>query len=499
MPPALARVQVLGGQPVAVPRSFLGVSTEYWALPVFDRSPAVLARALGLLRGPGEGPLILRVGGDSADHSFWARPSRGAPRWVYLLGPRWLRGAAALVRRLGARVILDLNLVTDTPVQALAWARAALAAFPRGSLAGFEVGNEPDLYQRRYWLAAAARRWRYAAPLPLGLTPAGYARSFGVYSRLLARAAPDVPLLGPAVAHPIADSSWVTGLLGAPHPGLRVISGHWYPYSACARPGAASAPTIGRLLAGGAIARFARGIGRLVRLAHRSGLALRLTELNSVTCGGRPGVSNTFATALWMPDALFAAARAGVQGANVHMRVRAVNAPFEIRSGRLVARPLLYGLALFARALGPGARLARVRLSEAPGTRLDVWAVRVRPRLMHVLLIDPGARAADVRLALPAAGPASVQRLLAPSPRSTAGVTLAGQRLGPDGRWWGAPRVAIARRGPRGYLLSVPRFSAALVSVALLPSPRHGPRLAGRLHPRRAGGRLRAAGSPRGA
>jgi hypothetical protein len=38
-------------------------------------------------------------------------------------------------------------------------------------------------------------------------------------------------------------------------------------------------------------------------LAHRAGFPFRLTEQNSVTCGGLAGVSNTFATALWAPAA----------------------------------------------------------------------------------------------------------------------------------------------------------------------------------------------------
>ncbi len=52
-------------------------------------------------------------------------------------------------------MILDLNLVTDTPLTASQWAGVAYRALPAGSLAGFEVGNEPDLYARRYWRAAA--------------------------------------------------------------------------------------------------------------------------------------------------------------------------------------------------------------------------------------------------------------------------------------------------------------------------------------------------------
>ena len=51
----------------------------------------------------------------------------------------------------------------------------------------------------------------------------------------LARVAPGVPLIGPVVANPRRDLSWVSTLLDAPHEGLGMVSVHRYPYSACAR------------------------------------------------------------------------------------------------------------------------------------------------------------------------------------------------------------------------------------------------------------------------
>ncbi len=55
-----------------VPSSFFGISTEYWALPLFERNMPAFERVLSLLHVTGDGPLVLRIGGDSADHSFWS-------------------------------------------------------------------------------------------------------------------------------------------------------------------------------------------------------------------------------------------------------------------------------------------------------------------------------------------------------------------------------------------------------------------------------------------
>ncbi len=59
------------GPGAAIPPSFLGLSTEYWSLPLFEAQPGALDRILALLHVPGDGPLTIRVGGDSADQSLW--------------------------------------------------------------------------------------------------------------------------------------------------------------------------------------------------------------------------------------------------------------------------------------------------------------------------------------------------------------------------------------------------------------------------------------------
>ena len=66
------------------------------------------------------GPLILRVGGDSADQSFWDPQSLPMPQWAFTIAPSWLDQARRLVRRLGVKLILDLNLITDSPPTATA-------------------------------------------------------------------------------------------------------------------------------------------------------------------------------------------------------------------------------------------------------------------------------------------------------------------------------------------------------------------------------------------
>ena len=161
------------GRPI--PRSFLGLSTEYWSLPGYEGHLSAFGRVLSMLHAAGDGPLLIRVGGNSADHTFWEPDVRSMPRWMFQLTPSWLRAARLLVADTGVRLILDLNLITDRPAIAMDWARAAETELPRGSIVGFEIGNEPDIYSRWFWLTRMARTGSTDGSLPKTLTPADYA------------------------------------------------------------------------------------------------------------------------------------------------------------------------------------------------------------------------------------------------------------------------------------------------------------------------------------
>jgi hypothetical protein len=455
-----------------VPASYFGLSTEYWALPLFERDMPVFERVLSLLHVPGNGPLVLRIGGDSADHSFWTpkKTSRRMPAWAFAVTPTFLSELRSLVQRDHVKLIVDLNLVTDTPITAATWARAAETSLPRGSIIGFEVGNEPDLYTHSYWAATIARSPLDPRPLPVELTPDSYVDDFYAYARVLGEGAPDIPLIGPAVAHPKLSLKWIKTLIAYERPELGTVSAHLYPYSACVKhPSSSSYPTVDRLLSWQAVGALAKDVAGAVQVAHDAGLNLRLTELNSVTCGGKGGVSNTFATALWAPDALFTLMRAGVDGVNLHVRYYAINAPFYLTRHGLTPRPLLYGLVMFTRTLGADARLVRLETSHSRSLNLSAWAVRVRGNMLHVLVIDKSNRSVRVDMHLPATGPATVQRLLAPSASSTTGETLDGQRLGPHGTWIGTRVIQTITAGPHGYVVTVPRRSEALVGVRIGP------------------------------
>jgi hypothetical protein len=469
----VASVQLTGGRSLPVPASFLNLSTEYWTIPHYANQRQQFAQAINLLRRPGI-PFTLRIGGESADLSWWDPRDRRPPGWSYPLTPSWLSQTAALVAAAHLHVLLDLNLANRDPGRAAEFAKAVEARLPSGSLQALEIGNEPDLYPKMATLGLAtvahSRVVRYFAWAD-SYGPEAYVREFKAYVAALHRAGVRIPVGGPEISDP-TQTQWLTSLIAAERGQLAFISAHRYPLNAC--EGVASAPdypTTGRLLATSSSAGLAAGVQPAVAIAHRAGLPFALTEFNSVTCGGTAAVSGTFANALWAPDALFSLMQAGVSSVDLHLRARAYNPPFFVTGHGLRARPILYGFVLFQRMLGQHSSLVPSTLQAPADTLLRAWVVR-GDGTERVLLINKGAQGANFRLAVRGSGPGRVERLRAPGGAAArTRVTLAGLWVTPGGRWRGHFRQEKVLPHGGGYEVSVPGYSAAVVT---LRQPRAG-------------------------
>ena len=102
-------------RPAAIPHSWLGLSTEYWTLPLFAQHEAAFERVLGLLRVRGGGPLVFGSAGTRPTTASGAPMADACRHGRFSLTRRWTASVSGLVRRLGLRLILDLNLITATP------------------------------------------------------------------------------------------------------------------------------------------------------------------------------------------------------------------------------------------------------------------------------------------------------------------------------------------------------------------------------------------------
>jgi len=460
---ALPAAVTLTGDSRTIPASFLGLSVEMGELASFTRAGAALDRVLSLLRTPSGSPILLRVGGRSADETYWNASTADAPRWVFAPGAEWLAQLGSLVRRDNLRVTLALNVAVHSPLMASEFARAVLGALPAGGLAGLAVGNEPDMFRWQTSLDEE-RVPSTTASTPLdwarGYSAADYWRDYRSYARALAASVPGIPLVGPEATG--LTPGWLAGVAGLGGLAPSSLTVHRYASSKCWSQASPAYPSISLLASERASAGLAAGLRSSIEFAHRRGMSFRVTELNSVSCGGNAGVADSFATALWAPDVLFELIRAGVDGTNWHIRADMVNAPFEVLAGAIEPRPELYGLVLFAQMIDPGARLVGVRIVAAGGLHIKAWAVR-SPTRTEVLLVNKGPRAADVSLyCRRTRGRAWIERLLAPSIGATGGVTLGGRTIGFDGRWHGRGVTASIEPSGGRYRVVLPGYSAAL-------------------------------------
>lgn len=462
----------IGPHPIGrpIPSGFIGFSIEYRSLlPYTGTDPARPDPAfIQLVRGltPG-GASVIRFGGDTTDWTWWPTPRVPKPPGVnYPLTQQWVTMARATALAMGAHLIFGINFEADSRAVAGTEARALLKGIGRGPIAGFELGNEPEVYPALGWYTSAAGVSVPGRPMGYGFR--SYLRDYAAISSALPR---DVPQVGPASGSP----DWLAHLNTylAANPRVRLVTFHRYPLHRCyVRRRSPAYPTIAHLLSPGASVGPATSVRSAVEVAHRRGLRFRVDELNNVSCGGAPGVSNTFSSALWGLDALFNMAKVGADGVNIHTFNDAIYGPFQVTpaagGSEVRVRPLYYGLLMFARAAPAGSRLLPAE-SRTP-TSLRVWATRAPGGITRIVLInDARSRAISVAVRPPDASTAgTLERLLAPGLRAMAHITLAGQTFGAattTGKLTGSPRITTLRPIQDHYVVTLPPASAALLTL----------------------------------
>lgn len=477
-PPKLDVVNVGTGAPSRpLPRSFLGVSLEYNTVTAYegtdaDESNPVLAQLIRNL-APGQTPIV-RIAGDSTDWTWWPAPGvRRPPGVSNSLTPTWLLRARTLARATRARLILGINLEADSTQIASVEARQLVNGIGRWAIDALEIGNEPQLYPILPWYRTASGAWRFGRPLNYNL--AAYGSEFASFAAVL----PNLPLAGPAIGH-----SWLSQLAGfiRTAPRLHMVTFHTYAINSL---GAAfrgrncstaisdpAHPTPATLLSPFASEGLVRQVGPDIALAHSRRMGFRVDEMNAVTCAGTPGVSDTFASALWVLNALFALDRAGVDGVNVHSWRGSAGKLFgfslDLGKWSGSVRPEYYGLMMFARAAPAGSTLLPTRQSS--GANVESWATIAPDQRLRVMLINHSLTTAQtVLLRVPARGSGELERLRAPSVQSTTGVTLGGQSFGAattSGELAGPVRnVSLVRRGG-AYSVRLPAATATLITAA---------------------------------
>jgi hypothetical protein len=399
-----------------------------------------LVRTLGV-RG------VIRIGGNTSDY---ARYEPAGPlvssAFGTVIDTAALKELSGFLEATHWKLIWGFDLGHGTETEALAVA-GVLWPGARERLLAFEIGNEPDLFGR-----AKHRTAQYSYEDWL----AEYRR----YKAALRAQFPGIPLAGPDAAMP---ADWVTRFAADEGRDAVLLTQHYY------REGQNPTSTSEKLL--GVDPKLQGELAMLQAASKSSGLPYRICEVNSFSGGGRPGVSDTMAAALWVLDYMYTLAANGCSGVNMESGVNHLDfissyTPIgDDEHGHYVAKPEYYGMLAFAQG-GKGSLLQSELTAATPA--IKAYASGASRTALCLTLINKGPDDAvvDVRIEGRSHGAdALITRLRAGGIDATAGVTLGGAEVTAEGHWSSASSERL-RVGSQRLRVELPAYSAAICSIA---------------------------------
>ena len=196
--------------------------------------------------------------------------------------------------------LYGLNLGQGTIENAVREATAAHNILgPR--LLAFQVGNEPDSFRRRF--------------RPDTYGPGDFLAEWNRFHTAIVAAVPQAKFAGPDISNKLP---YLTAFAQeAPtHPDVILLTSHYYAMGPASSPQA----TLQNLLSPDPkLATLKQRDLHVIAEAQQSAhLPYRMSEGNSCWDGGKPGVSDTFASALWCAGYMLQCAARGWTGVNLH-------------------------------------------------------------------------------------------------------------------------------------------------------------------------------------
>ena len=314
-------------------------------------------------------------------------------------------------------------------------------------LIAFQLCNEPDLFFQNglrkpgYNFAQFAQEWQH-------------------FYEVIRQRVPHAAFAGPDTAF---NNEWLVPFAKQFKSEASFLSQHYYAEGPPENP----SMTIERLLKPNP--RLEAEFAGMAATKADSNLPFRLAETNSCYQGGKQGVSDTFASALWGADLMYQLAAAGGVGINFHGGGYGWYTPIAgtVADG-FTARPLFYGMLLFAE-VGPGRLIdakidnpADAPLVNAYGVVNDGTAPRGGVKAVVFNKHDDRA----IRLKIDCGEKATrawALRLSAPRLDDTQDVTLGENPVGANGAWAAEHEEDLEVRDGTTKI-ELPPGSAAVVS-----------------------------------
>jgi hypothetical protein len=385
---------------------------------------------------------VLRIAGNTSDYATWSPdgPAVSSPK-ATVVDRRGILDLATFLRATGWRLIWGFNL-GRAPVEQAVDEAMAVAASLGDHLLAFEIGNEPDLFP--------------GVHRPANYSYADYFAEYRRFKKAIRDKLPNAPFAGPDV---IVRADWVEQFAATEAAEIKLLTYHYYAEGPPDNP----TSTIETLLKPNEI--LPGLLARLQSVSRSSGVPFRICETNSCFGGGKPGVSDTMAAALWALDYLFTLAQFNAAGVNMetgvnHLGFLSYYTPIAVDR----AMPVYYGMLAF-RLASRGERVKLTLDNAAAGLNLTAYAVRSDHGEIWLTLVNKeAARDAHVSAACRGIAKADVLRLTAPSLSSKDGVLLGGVPVSSAGKW--SPGSYQPLRVMSGEMeIDVPAASAALVRL----------------------------------
>jgi hypothetical protein len=282
-----------------MPTNFVGLSYEVQQLTdpdFFSAHNTGLVRAFKALSPRG----VLRLGGNTSEFAWWkpttgsqepehphTREVEGEPKaQYYAVTPEAVHNLAGFLKATGWSCLYGIGMGTNTPERAAQ--EAEFAARTLGAnLEYFQLGNEVDLFDRHL---RDPKSW----------SAKSYLTEWLVLARAIQKRVPTARFGLPDVA---SDVSWlpqIADLWGAIEnpPRITTLTHHYYFNGPATNP----AVNIPSLLAPVTMVKVQKTADLARAAATKIGVRVRMTEGNTCYRGGKPGVSDVFAAALWAAD-----------------------------------------------------------------------------------------------------------------------------------------------------------------------------------------------------
>lgn len=298
-----------------MPADFVGLSYEVQQLTdasFFAPDNTGLIRQFKALSPQG----VLRLGGNTSEFAWWkatpnspepehpqTRVVEGEPKpQYYAVTPEAVQNLAGFLKGTGWTCLYGIGMGTNTPERAAE--EAAFVAKTLGAtLQYFQIGNEVDMFGRHL---RDPKTWSAKT----------YLEQWLALARAVTARVPEAKFGMPDVAFSV---EWLTEIaemwpsIKNP-PDVTRLTHHYYFGGPATNPEV----NIPNLLKPATMAKVQKTADVATAAARKMGVRVRMTEGNTCYRGGKPGVSDVFAAALWAADYSLLLASNNYSGVNLH-------------------------------------------------------------------------------------------------------------------------------------------------------------------------------------